>query len=513
MNKKNKTGMLGHAAVMGIIIFVAKILGLARDMAVSNAYGTTTTEAQAYEIAFTLPDTMFSLVIGGVITSAFIPVFNSIMVQKGKKEAFKFTSSYINFVLLISVAVLIFGMVFTPYLVNFIAPDVNAETANLAVYLSRIMFPMIIFIGLAFSFVGFLQSLGEYNIPALISAVSNIIIIIYMLTFNSIFGITGLAVAMLFGWMVQAFVQLPKVHSLGYRYSVREPIWNDSVKRAVKNAVPILIGTWTVPVCNLINTRLASNINDGSAIVVLRYANKLNLLIVGMFSFVATNLLFPYFSRAEASGDRNESSRLVKTSVKALVYIIAPIMIGVMFLAEPFTALIFERGMFTPEDTIMTATALKYYCIGMIFTAVNEVLAKALFAAEKVKIPMVSSICSMIFNVVIVTFLADWLGIGGIALASGLAAILNLIINLIMAGKLNICRLNFKDTFDIAKSVISAGLMIPAIYIIKSRFSSDIAVIALSVAAGAVIYAVCTVLLRSEQTWYLINIFRRKSEK
>lgn len=510
--KKQKGSLLSSAAVMSVIILLSKLLGLFRDTLVANFYGTGT-ESVAYTAASKLPVTIFDLIIGGVVSAAFIPVFNSVLVKKGKKDAMRFANSYVNLIIIVCAVMTVIGIIFAQPLIGFIAPDIPSDAAALAVKLTRIMFPMIIFTGLAFSFVGILQSMGEYNLPALISLVSNCIMVAYLFTLNRFFGIVGLAVAMLLGWASQAFIQLPKAYSLGFRYSPRANILDPDIFRAAKNALPILIGTWTTPICNLINTRLASGIDNGRAITALDYANRLYTMIVGIFSFVATNLLFPYFSRAEAEGDREGASRLIRTSIKTLIYIIAPITVGVICLAEPFTSIVYERGQFTAFDTAITAEALSRYAVGMIFMAANEVLVKALFAANKPRIPMISSIASMVFNILLVTVFGDLLGVGEIALVCAVATVINLAINLIAAHRTGVCRLVGRDAADIATSVLCACVMIPVIILVSSLSGNAFVKLALSVCAAAPVYFAASLLLRSEEARFIAGGVAKKLKK
>ncbi len=513
MENKQKKGksFLGYAVIMAAITVIAKFLGLFRDILVANYYGMGT-EAVAYEAASRLPVTVFDLVIGGVVTAAFIPVFNSIMVRRGKNDAMKFANSYVNFILLICIVIAAVGVVFAEALVSAIAPDINVEATALAVKLTRIMFPMIIFTGLAFSYVGILQSLGEYNLPALISLVSNLIMVTYLFSLNRVFGVMGLGVTMVIGWAAQAFVQAPKAHSLGFRYRPTLKIFDSDLLRAAKNSIPILIGTWTVPVCSLINARFASGIEDGRGMTAIGYANRLYTMMVGIFSFVATNLLFPFFSRAEAEGDRDGAMKMMRTSVKTLVYIIAPITVGIMMLATQFTSLVYERGEFTSADTALTATALTGYAVGMIFMAANEVIVKALFAAEKPKVSMISSLVSMAFNIALVIFLSDKLGVGGIALATAASTVLNLAINLAVSHKLYVCRFNLRDIIDVAVSIISSCAMIPVIMLVSSHVTNNILVIVLSVLAAAPAYFIASFILRSEEARFILCALLKKNK-
>ncbi len=511
-NNEKKKGLLGSAAIMGVIILISKLLGLFRDILVANFYGSTM-EAVAYEAASRLPVTIFDLVIGGVVTSAFIPVFNGILVRRGKADAMNFANKYLNLIIYICVAIAIVGVIFAEGLLTLIAPDISSEAASLAATLTRIMFPMIIFTGIAFSFVGILQSMGEYNLPAVISLVSNSIMVVYLFTLNRFFGIVGLAAAMLIGWAAQATVQAPKAYSFGFSYRPKIKIFDKDILHALKNALPILIGTWTTPICSLINTRFASGIENGRAMTAMGYANRLYIMIVGIFSFVATNLLFPYFSKAQAEGDKSGAEKLVKISVKTLVYIIAPITVGIIVLAEPFCAVVYQRGEFTSFDTSMTAAALTGYALGMVFMAINEVIVKAIFAADKPRLPMISSLVSMVFNIALVTVLASRLGIFGIALASAAATALNVLVNLIFAYRIGVCRFTLRDTADIVVSVISAVIMALPVYFVSTPVSGALLKIIVSVAAAVPVYFVLSFILRSEEAKFIASPVIRKIKK
>ena len=146
----------------------------------------------------------------------------------------------------------------------------------------------------------------------------------------------------------------------------------------------------------------------------------------------------------------------------------------------------------------------------MIFMAVNEVLVKSLFAAEKPKIPMISSVCSMAFNVIIIVVFGERLGIGGIALVSGFATVVNFMINAVMVNKLGICRFTFKDFFDIFKSVISAAAMIPVIFAVKDRVGSNLVQLLACAAAGAAVYFIVSIILRSEEPKYVLDILKKR---
>ena len=509
MKKDNKGGLISTAAVMAGIILLAKALGLLRDVLVAQVYGTTS-PAVAYETASRLPVLIFDFVIGGVVSVAFIPVFSDLLVREGKKSAMRYAASYMNLIFVLTTAITLIGILFASPLVGFLAPDLPPETKAMAVELTRIMFPMVICTGLAYSFVGVLQSMGEFRIPALISLVSNLIMVAYLLFGSSRFGIYGLAVAMLAGWAAQAVIQIPKLRALGFRVSIRAGLYSPHIARSLKMAVPILIGTWTQPLCSVINTRFASAMEGGRAITALGYANRFYMILVGVFSFVATNLLFPYFSRAAAQGELAQSRRMMVNSVKTLSFIIAPISVGLAALAEPISAILYERGEFTSADTALTASALRCFAVGMLFVAANEVLTKSFFAEGRPKIPMATSLIAMVVNIGLVVVLSNF-GIGGIALASGLASVVQCILNVAAMCRVSRARLPRADGMDIAKSVFAAFCMGGILLLLLPYFpEGNLVRTVLAVLLGSVVYAVSTVLLRSEEAQYILSkIFRR----
>lgn len=486
LNEKKNGGMIKTAIFMVIITLSAKALGMVRDILLAASYGTTA-EAVAYDTASRLPLIIFDFVIGGVITASFIPVFNEILVKKSKKEALDFASGYVNIILLITTALTVIGVVFSGTLVGILAPDIPSSVASLAVSLSRIMFPMIIFTGLAFSFVGFLQSFGNFLLPAIISLVSNLVMVLYFLVFNERFGIWGLSFAMLVGWGAQAFIQLPAVIKNGFRFSFKTDFRSPYIKRAFAMALPILVSSWVQPFCNLINTRFASSVEGG--ISAMGYANRLYLIIVGVFTFVATNLLFPYFSKAKAMGDSEEESRLTRVSVRTLMLIILPITVGIWVLSEPMVSLIYQRGEFNEWDVKMTAEALRFFALGMPFYALSEVCTKKFFAEQKTLPPMLTALVSIAFNFVFVIFLSERMGIGGIALSSALAVLVNAALNMVVRYIGGDKVLILSDVLQILAMLASAIVMGAAVFFLAQYFEGIMG-LALSVVIGAVIYFV-----------------------
>lgn len=494
-NEKKVGGKMAKTVVLMVIItLAAKLLGMLRDVLLANFYGTSS-GAVAYDTASRLPLIVFDFVIGGVITASFIPIFNELLVKKGKKDALSFASGYVNVILIITVLLSLVGIVFSDALVDFLAPELANETAELASALSKIMFPMVIFCGLAFSFVGLLQSFGSFLLPAVISLVSNLIIVAYFLVFNDKFGIYGLAFALLVGWGAQAIIQLPSVLKQGFRFSLKSDLFSPYIKRAFLMALPILVSSWVQPFCNLINTRFASAIDGG--ISAMGYANRLYLIIVGVFTFVATNLLFPYFSKAHSGGDKEAESRLTKSSIKTLMLIILPITFGILVLSEPIISVIYLRGEFNAEDVKMTAEALRFFSVGMPFYAINEIATKKFFAEQKTLPPMLCALISILINIAVVSLLAKEMGIAGIALSSSIAVAVNAGLNLALRCFKGDRMIGFSELIDIVKMLVATILMSFVAYCLLNVLSGFWGLI-LTVLLCALLYFVLCFVFREE---------------
>ncbi len=511
-NKETPKTMLLTAGFMAFATFTSKALGLVRD-SMMGAYFGIGVEADAFMAASKLPTTLFDIVIGGVISASFIPVFNGVLAKDGESKARGFANKFITMIILLTLIISTLGILFREPLVTFMAPNFGAETHALAVKLTSIMFPMIIFTGLAFSFVGVLQSYGEYNIPSIISLVSNVAIILYFMLFGKRFGVYGLAVTMLIAWSLQVVVQIPSLVKLKFRYKTDFRLRDGNIRAAITLAIPMLVSTWVQPLYTLVNARFASHMSG--AYSSLEYANRLYLIMTGVFSFVVTNLVFPKLARANADEDKEKANQLVSMSLKAIIMIIAPLMAGVIILARPVTNIIYGYGALA-EDAGVVASALSCYAVGMVFLAVNEVFSKTFFSMRKSVTPMVTSLISMGFNILFVLVIYDFIKLdvvkltGGLALAAALGSVVNAVLNGGVLIKQNPAIMGKSDALSIGKIVIATCVMAVAVkllYVFMGAWEStlgNIMVCSVCALAGIIVYAVMLVVLKVKEFTGLI---------
>ena len=377
-----------------VAIALSKLLGLLRESIFAHNYGATSV-VDAYNVSSNMPLVFFDVALGTAVLSSFIPVFSDILHKKDKETAFAFANAFFNLIFFIALAITVVVLLFPQAFISLMAPDLVNKT--LAVHLLYILFPSLIFTALAYVFVGILQSLDEFNIPAIISIVSNLVIIVYLLFFDKFGGIYGVAWAILIGWSMQMFVQIPSLIKKGYRWRPTLHFEKGTLKTIAIMALPILISSWVQPICVVINTRFASSLGEG-IIASLNYANKLYILLTGIFSFAITNYIFPKMSAAASENNWSEYKSILNKALKAIVAIMLPITLLTMFLATPLIKILFFRGAFDLEAVARSSTALFFYSFGMVALGVNEILNKSLFARKRTKISMFGSITGILAN-------------------------------------------------------------------------------------------------------------------
>ncbi len=417
-----------------ITILAAKLLGQAREMVMAYIYGISPA-ASAYVIASQLPLTFFDMILGSAISSAFIPVYNMYMEEQGRVRADRFASGFLKAVLLLSSVLCIIGVIFSHQIVSAIAPKMGTEEIKLAGLLLQIMFPMVVFIGLAFTLVGILQSLGEFKIPAAMSVVSSLVCILYLFTLNGTFGIQGLAFALLIGWMLQFVILVPPLKSKHFHFCMQSSIKDEGIRKVAILALPILFSTWVQPINATVNIMVASSLHGGQAVAAVNYANKLYIIAASVFAVSLTNYIFPGLSRLAMSGEREGWERTVSGSIKAVL--LGAVLIALMFmtLSSEMVSIIYQRGAFDSRAASLTSTAMFFYSVGMVGFALQEVLNKAFYSKQNAKTPMIIAIGTVALNVPLSFLLARLMGVGGLALAASLSALIWCVISFVLTVK------------------------------------------------------------------------------
>lgn len=517
---KNQTGQEGKKAaktvvLMAAIILLAKFLGLLRETMVAGLYGQGL-ESDMINTATQIPLLFFDMVLGVAILSTFVPIFNKRMQKEGEASAMAFANTFMTVVCSIAMVAALVGVILAEPLVGLMTPgyaDVPGKLEQTA-QLLRILFPSIVFTAAAYIAVGILQSYGQFTIPSLISVVSNGVMILYLAVFGNRLGLFGVAASMLVAWILQLVIQLPWLRKFGFRWRLSFHWKDPGIREAALVALPVLVSSWVQPLCNVINMSFGSGLGDG-AVSALNWANKIYIIMVGVFAYAITNFIFPKLSRMSDGESAEGFSRMTRQSLGWILWVITLVAGLFLALSEPVIRVVFERGAFTAESTAITATALFYYSFGMVGYAVCEVLNKSFYAIQDGKTPMVSSVLGIGVNLLAAYLLVGVLqwGIGGLALASAISSLFIALCLMVMMNRRRPETVTAKFLLNFLKMLICGGVasvLAGVLYRAMDSFGTGMMITLLRLCLAAIpavaVYLGLGALLRIEEIQSIRNL-------
>ncbi len=516
----NKNNTVKTVFMMVIISIIGKALGLFRDMEMAYFFGTETIESKAFTTASVLPRVFLDITFASAITAGFIPIFNEILESKNKEKAFSLANNFLNIILIVSIVLITIGMIFPTQLTYLSQANLDYETRTMAAELLKIMLPIIIFAGIAFTFTGILQSFGEFNIPSAMSIVSNSIIILYFFTLVNDFSVYGLAVAYTLGWLLQIFIQIPTLKKNGYKYKFTINFKDEYIKKISKLILPVMVSTWAVPLNYLFNYNVASLIDGGTSAVALNVAYTFYNIVTGVFILSISNLILPKLSKLSVNNDMDTFGKSVNKTVKSLLFLIIPMSAGLMLLSEEIIVLFFQRGAFDEKSTYLAKTALTFYSLGIVGYGLQNVLVRAFYSLKDGKTPLVSSAIYIAINVFLTLMLYKVMAIGGIALSSSISITITGLILFYKLCKINSSIFSKSIVVDFFKNIISVLIMSVVVIFVKNyigtildeSFFSKVTIVAVPVICGVATYFLSTLLLGVEESKDVLNIILKKQE-
>lgn len=423
----NKT-IARNTTILSIGTNVSRVLGLVRDMLIASSFGTTY-EAAAFVVAFTLPNMLRDFVGEGAANAAFVPVLTEYKVKASKEEFWKTSNVILNILLLVLIAISILGVLGAPLLTRLIAPGlIKAQGAMpITIQLTRIMFPYILFMGLTAYGMGLLNTLGNFMVPALGQGFLNIAIIACILLLRPKFGVMSLAIGVLLGGLLQVLVQIPVLRKNGFRFmKVFEPS-HPAVKKIGALLAPRILGTAVYQINVLVDRILASLfwiVGEGG-IPALYYSYRLIQYPIAIFSTALATAALPVMSSHAVQNDMEKLKKTLSFSLRSVFFVMIPASVGLAVLGKPLVTIIFQRGLFTAHSTDITYQALLFYAIGLFAYGGIRILAICFYSINDTLTPVKVAACSLIVNIVFNLILMWPLKIGGLALATSIAAIFN----------------------------------------------------------------------------------------
>ncbi len=406
-------------------------MGLARQILVADAFGTQAS-IEAFNAANRVSETLFNLVAGGALSSAFIPTFTALLSQKHREQAWKLASSIANLVLLVTILIAVIAWVFAPWIVrNLLAPGFANDPVkeSLTISLMQLMLPSAVIFGLSGLVMGVLNSHQIFLLPALAPALYQFGLIIGVLVFAPTMGIVGLGWGVLIGATLHLLFQLPALFNLHGKYVFSFGLRSPDVREVARLMAPRLLGVAVVQLNFWINTRLASNFMEGSVTGVVLGFTLMLMPQAAIAQSIAIAAL-PTFSAQAAQGRFNELRHSLASSLRAVVIFSIPASIGLMILREPIIEMLYQRGEFNYRSTQLVAWALLWFVAGLLGHSLVEILSRAFYSLHDTKTPVLIGIAAMSTNIGLSYLFSSlfikigWLPHGGLALANSTATAL-----------------------------------------------------------------------------------------
>jgi putative peptidoglycan lipid II flippase len=436
------------AGIVSLAVFMSRMTGLLREMVMARLFGAGLIQ-DAFNLGFRIPNLTRDLFAEGALSSAFVPTFTDYLSSRTSKEAGHLANLVATALLVVVGTVCAAGMIFAPMLVSTLAPGYAAVPGKfeLAVSMTRIMFPFLLMVALAAQAMGMLNASNRFGVPAMASTFFNIGSVGFGVVIGVWLGphlsgphihisrIDGMAIGVVLGGALQLCWQLPSLYKLGYRFDAAFDWAHPGLQRILRMMAPAILGNAAVLINVAVSTNLASGISDpvrgyDGPVSWLGYAFRFMQLPLGLFGVAIGSATLPSISRSAAAGNMDEFRRTFSKSLGMVFLLTLPSSIGLVVLGRSIIGSIYQGGKFVVYDTQQTATALSCYAIGLVGYAALKVLNPAFYALNDARTPMIVSVISIVINYVTAVSLIRYAGFGhaGLALATSAVALFGFVV-------------------------------------------------------------------------------------
>jgi putative peptidoglycan lipid II flippase len=519
----DKKHILKSASIISLVTIVSRVLGYVRDQRITLLLGTTLA-ADAYVLAYRIPNLFRRLVAEGSMTASFIPVFSGYMQEKSKKDVWDFANRLFWTLALVAAVITILGMVFSPAVVQLFS---GANVArDQAVDLNRIIFPYLFFIALAALAMGILNCFHIFGLPAATPVMLNIATILFsvgIVWHHFKDAATSLAVGVLVGGVLQFLIQVPTLVRKGMKFSFGISFSHPAIREVARLMIPRLFGIGIGQINLLIDTKFATAaLMPAGSLAALYVADRVMELVLGGYAIAVATAILPMMSHQAAAKDYDSLKKTLSFSVRIVAFITIPAALGLMILREPIIRVLFQHGQFIAASTRLTARALLYYAIGLPALATVKLVVPAFYSTRDTKTPVIVASISLVINIVLnILFLQVFfkqVQNGGPALATALATFFDFFALLI------IFRLRYGSmgTMDIlrsfAKISLCSAIMGVACWVgnyytaftVHSRFLIQLLVFAGLIIGATVLYLALAWLFRCHEIEEVYGIATRR---
>jgi putative peptidoglycan lipid II flippase len=517
MDQAHGRRLAWSTAIFSLATGLSRVLGLVREIVAAYYFGAAG-KINAFTIAFQIPNLVRALVADAALSSAFVPVFTDLLEQGDRKRAWRVASTLLWLMLLGLGGLSAFFMLVAPLLLRPFDP----VDLDLAVGLSRVLFPIVALLGASGIVVGILNSYEHFTVPALTPVFWNLAII-----FGLVLGVPAAdtsdaklyvyAGSILVGTLIQLLLPLPWLRGLDGRLSVVIDWRDPAVARTFKLMIPVALGLGLINVNAVIDVLFASRFIDPElAPTAIDKAFRIYMLPQGMFSVAVATVLFPLLSRLASRGDVRAFRHTVAMGLRQIAFLLVPASVACAVLAEPMVRLIYQRGEFDAHQTTVVAGALAAFSLGLSFNGAMLLLNRAFFSLQENWIPTTVALGNLVLNI---AFDAAFfrLGVWGIPLATSVVNVFGTAALLVML-RMRLGRIELGQTAAATARIVVASAFLAAVSYPLWRLLDDwlgrswpaqVVSLGVALAAGAGAYLLACRALRVREMDALLSLRAR----
>ena len=522
---KNKTaeGVMKAASILIVMNFFASILGYARQIIISTCFGMGI-DSDAYYAAFTIPDLIYNVLVGGGLSSAFIPVFSAYIAEKKEDEGFRMASSILNLVAVVSGLASIVGIIFAPQLVPLFGDFSKGGEPFLllTIKLTRIMFFQSFFMCLTGICMGILQSYKEFTPPSLGSVVYNLVIIVVGLILMKLgLGITGFSIGVVVGAVVHFSIQVVFIKKKEFIYHRLIDFDNKGVRKFFKLFWPMLLGI-SVGQINLVVNKYFGIGQGESILSAMQNAISIQQLPINMFGFSIALSVFPTMVEHFSLHKMTSYKKDLSMAIRNMVFITLPCVAGLIAVRTPLVRALYRQGAFTEDNLNTLSTLLIFYCLGITAYCVRQVLLQGFYSIQITIIPVTINIIIMLLNIVLSFIFVKLWGANGLGLAYSVAGVASMSL-LAMTLRAKVGHLRGREIMNsVVRIALACVIMYLAIWgsnalldslLPLDRKLAQLVELILLIMIGVVVYIISTYFLGVRELKSALNMILRRFNK
>ncbi|MEA4986526.1 MAG: murein biosynthesis integral membrane protein MurJ [Anaerovorax sp.] len=408
------------AVLMAVLTLGSKLLGFIREMVMASGFGTSYV-TDAYVLSTAIPTIIFGGLFSAVAT-AYIPLFSEIIEHRGKKAANLFTSQILNLLFIISIISSIFGFIFSDFIIKICAPGFLGETAQLASFFVKVTFSYVIFTSTASLLDSYLQYKGSFLLPIVSGYMQNIFVI-GCIVISALYQYYFLAFGLLIGCFARFLIVFFFAMKKGFHYSL-DFHFKNKAKSILILALPVFIGSYINQINLFVDKSLASQLPEGSASA-LNYGYLLVGIATGLTISIITTMIYPKLTQARSLGQQRRFEEMICKGVNLILVVALPCTFGGLVYSGTIVQIVYERGAFDSNATVLTQTTFFFYVGGLLFFAFTEFFTRIFYAMRDMQSTLIAGVAAVIVNVILNLILVRYLAHGGLALATSIASACN----------------------------------------------------------------------------------------